>query len=65
MGVFHIFSSLAEKARFRIGVILVWHTVGFSILKSQNDSIFPGKVVDFEQLVDWIHLLYILEVVYL
>ena len=23
MGVFHIFSSLAEKARFRIGVILV------------------------------------------
>jgi len=22
MGVFHIFSSLAEKARFRIGVIL-------------------------------------------
>jgi len=51
------FTGLGKGKRVRLGLLLVWHAVIWTIWTSRNDLIFSGGVLREEPLVDRAKLL--------
>jgi len=54
---FEAFAGLGRGKRIRLGLLLVWHAVIWTIWASQNDLIFAGGSLREEPVVDRVKLL--------
>ncbi|KAK2352608.1 hypothetical protein QL285_090337 [Trifolium repens] len=56
MQVFESFSGLGVRRRVRLGMLLVWHAVVWTIWTFRNDNIFVGGLSTIGNLIDKVKL---------
>jgi hypothetical protein len=55
--LFQAFTCLGGGKRVRLGLLLVWHAVIWTIWESRNDLIFAGGLLHEESVVDRVKIL--------